>query len=122
MNDSAHIHATGAPELRLRCSLCGEAIGVYEPLIAIERGRARQSSCAAEPEIGRAAGEFRHRECHERRSAPAPRGVPRQGSASAPAPHDRQAPVGASASAVTPHDGQGSARACAFAPESALAG
>jgi hypothetical protein len=78
MNDSAHIHATGAPELRLRCSCCGEAIGVYEPLIAIERGRARQSSCAAEPDIGRAEAEFRHRECHERRSAPAPRGAPAQ--------------------------------------------
>jgi hypothetical protein len=98
MNDGAHIHATGAPDLRLRlrCSLCGEAIGVYEPLIAIERGRARQSSCAAEPEIGSAAGEFRHRECHERRSAPAPREAPvPDGAPAAPygSPAPRRAPA-----------------------------
>jgi hypothetical protein len=104
MNDNnGHIADRRVPRPGPRCDVCGEPIGVYEPLIAIERGRARRTSRASEPGIGRAAGEYRHRECHdERRGAPASRDLP--------------------APAVTPPDGQGSARACAFARESALAG
>jgi hypothetical protein len=103
MNDNGHIADRRAPRPGPCCDVCGEPIGVYEPLIAIERGRARRTSRASEPGIGTAAGEYRHRECHdERRGAPASRDV--------------------SAPAVIPQDGQGSARACASARESTLAG
>lgn len=67
MNDNGHIHATPGPYHGLRCGLCGEAIGVYEPLIAIEHGRARQTSRAAEPALASAPGDYRHLDCHERR-------------------------------------------------------
>jgi hypothetical protein len=47
------------------CRCCGEPIGVYEPLVAIERGRARMTSRAAEPAISATPGEYRHLACHE---------------------------------------------------------
>lgn len=72
MGENGHIHAKLAPEPRLRCSCCGQVIGVYEPLIAIERGRVRRSSRAAEPELATTPGEYRHLACHERRAQPRP--------------------------------------------------
>jgi hypothetical protein len=48
----------------LRCGRCGEIIGVYEPLVLLEGRAARSTSCAAEPELMRATGDFFHRACH----------------------------------------------------------
>ncbi len=73
MNDNRHIQAAEAANGRLACGVCGEPIGVYEPLIAIERGRARRSALAAEPQIATTSGECRHLECHERHSRAAAR-------------------------------------------------
>lgn len=70
MSDTGHAQAQGAPQVtggRVAgpvCSCCGESIGVYEPLIAVERGRARRTSRAAEPQIATSPGEYRHLECH----------------------------------------------------------
>ena len=35
-----------------RCAICGDAIGVYEPLLAIDRDSARPASLAREPDLG----------------------------------------------------------------------
>jgi hypothetical protein len=35
----------------LRCPHCGDAIGVYEPLVVLAGERARETSMAAEPEL-----------------------------------------------------------------------
>jgi hypothetical protein len=59
-----------APAPGPRCSCCGEPVGVYEPLVAIERGRARQTSRAAEPAIATTPGEYRHLACHAHRAQP----------------------------------------------------
>ena len=50
---------------------------MYERLIAIERGRARRPSRAAEPALTTTPGEYRHLDCHERHTQPRPR-VPLQ--------------------------------------------
>ena len=49
----------------LRCACCGDVIGVYEPLIALAGGRARETSLAAEavPAEGRA--DCYHRACYD---------------------------------------------------------
>jgi hypothetical protein len=49
----------------LRCDRCGDLIGVYEPLVALEDGTARGTSLAAEGHAGGAAT-YRHRACHLR--------------------------------------------------------
>jgi len=36
----------------LVCPVCGDVIGVYEPLIALEGGSARRTSLALEPMLG----------------------------------------------------------------------
>jgi hypothetical protein len=49
----------------LRCTHCGEVIGVYEPLIAISDGRAYETSLAAgAPGAGHKTGCF-HRVCYD---------------------------------------------------------
>jgi hypothetical protein len=49
----------------LRCAHCGDVIGMYEPLVVIEDGAARQTSCAAEPPLlAGAHGDCYHRDCH----------------------------------------------------------
>jgi len=35
----------------LRCPICTDVIGVYEPVIAIGRGRHRMTSIAQEPDV-----------------------------------------------------------------------
>ncbi len=52
----------------LRCRRCGEVIGVYEPLIRVEEGRALESSRAVQPELSDADAEHYHRACFERSS------------------------------------------------------
>jgi hypothetical protein len=53
---------------RLRCARCGDAVGIYEPLVVIDAQGARQSSYAADPRLLRGGAELLHCACH----APAP--------------------------------------------------
>jgi hypothetical protein len=49
----------------LRCARCGDVIGAYEPLVVLEAGGARQTSCAAEPQLALDDGERYHRACYD---------------------------------------------------------
>jgi hypothetical protein len=55
----------------LLCSHCGDAIGVYEPLVAVVDGRPLETSRAAEPRAGEAAVPCFHRGCYEQAHAEA---------------------------------------------------
>lgn len=48
-----------------RCAHCGEVIGVYEPLVALARGRARETSVAAEAVSANCDADCFHRACYE---------------------------------------------------------
>ncbi len=52
-----------------RCTRCGEVIGVYEPLILIERGEPRETSRAAEPGSGTEGTARFHHACYLRAAA-----------------------------------------------------
>jgi hypothetical protein len=56
----------------LRCELCGEVIGVYEPLVRLLDGRAHESSRALEPVSSDRGGGHYHRACYERLSGNQP--------------------------------------------------
>ncbi len=47
----------------LRCPACGDALGVYEPLVAISRGSARITSLAREPDVNSGTDAVVHRVC-----------------------------------------------------------
>ena len=47
----------------LRCPACGDALGVYEPLVAISRGSARITSLAREPDVPSGTDALVHRSC-----------------------------------------------------------
>ncbi len=47
----------------LRCQVCGDVIGTYEPLVVLASGEARHTSRAAERDLLRAPGEHYHRDC-----------------------------------------------------------
>jgi hypothetical protein len=47
----------------LRCPACGDALGVYEPLVAISRGSARITSLAREPDVQSGTDAVVHRTC-----------------------------------------------------------
>jgi hypothetical protein len=49
-----------------RCCRCGEVIGVYEPLVAVVDGRARETSRALEPDTAGRVGDCYHRACYQR--------------------------------------------------------
>jgi len=49
----------------LRCVHCGDVIGVYEPLIALAHGRARETSVAAEAVPADSQAECYHRACYD---------------------------------------------------------
>lgn len=51
-------------EQAMRCGRCGDAIGVYEPLVLVKDGEVRITSVAAEAHIGEEPGERFHRACH----------------------------------------------------------
>jgi hypothetical protein len=51
---------------RFHCRLCGEVIGVYEPLVAFTSSGSRTTSRAAEPELD-PADTYYHRLCYLRR-------------------------------------------------------
>ena len=48
---------------RLRCHHCEDVIGVYEPMIVLTDGQARNTSRAAEPDERGFRGECYHRAC-----------------------------------------------------------
>jgi len=57
--------ATPARE-RVRCTHCGEVIGVYEPVIHVVGGRPEKTSRAAEPSLSTgSAGPIYHLLCYE---------------------------------------------------------
>lgn len=49
-----------------RCSHCGEVIGVYEPLVVLVQGQARETSRLLEPLVGSHADVQYHRACFDR--------------------------------------------------------
>jgi hypothetical protein len=49
----------------LHCAHCGEVIGVYEPLVALAAGRARETSVAAEALPADSHADHYHRACYE---------------------------------------------------------
>jgi hypothetical protein len=51
----------------LHCHDCGEVIGVYEPLVTLVDGHARELSRAADPHVTARDGECLHRACFEQR-------------------------------------------------------
>lgn len=53
------------------CRFCGDVIGVYEPLIVLREGEARETSRAARH--GRLCGELYHRACYQLRGEPSER-------------------------------------------------
>ncbi len=50
-------------EVLLRCYACGDALGIYEPLVAIGRGRGRVTSLAREPDAASAGETLVHHAC-----------------------------------------------------------
>jgi len=48
---------------RLRCAHCGEVLGVYEPIVVRDGRGARETSIAAEPELGASAADLYHARC-----------------------------------------------------------
>jgi hypothetical protein len=47
----------------LWCSACGDALGIYEPLVAIDGGRGRVTSLAREPNAASGPETLVHRMC-----------------------------------------------------------
>jgi hypothetical protein len=58
--DPLHNSAMSAPCV---CPVCGDAIGVYEPVLVIDGGWARTSSLLREPLLGSGADVVIHRAC-----------------------------------------------------------
>lgn len=50
----------------MRCGHCGDAIGVYEPLVLLADHQARTTSAAAEPHIAEEPGKLFHRSCYSK--------------------------------------------------------
>jgi len=48
---------------RVLCPLCGDVIGVYEPLLVVGGGAARRSSLAREPLLGSGEDVIVHHDC-----------------------------------------------------------
>ena len=46
-----------------RCQTCGDVIGVYEPIVLVEPPGRRETSLAAEPDLGYSALACHHRTC-----------------------------------------------------------
>lgn len=49
-----------------RCVSCEDVIGVYEPLVYLDRGLARHTSRAAEPSVTDGSRHCYHLDCYER--------------------------------------------------------
>ena len=52
-----------AARTTLRCGLCEDVIGVYEPLITLANGHPRMTSRATEAHVGAYGGPCFHRAC-----------------------------------------------------------
>jgi hypothetical protein len=65
-------HLRSAFPAPLRCVQCGDVIGVYEPLVAIEPQGPHLTSVAAEPGGFSVGAACFHAACHERMSADSP--------------------------------------------------
>ena len=59
------------PPGMLRCTHCGDVIGVYEPLVMLTHQEVRETSYAAQPDLP-SRGEYYHRACHAERQEDAP--------------------------------------------------
>lgn len=57
---------------RLTCDHCAEVIGVYEPVVLVIDGAARETSRAAEPTIGSEPRECYHQACYLERFGAVP--------------------------------------------------
>jgi hypothetical protein len=63
----------------LRCRHCEDVIGVYEPMIVLDNGRARDTSRAAEQDDAGLVGECYHSACYAQAHGESP-GAVRPGS------------------------------------------
>ena len=54
----------------LKCSVCGDALGVYEPVVVSAGGSMRTTSLAAEPELYFGSRTVIHRDCARAPAAP----------------------------------------------------
>lgn len=52
---------------KLTCDYCGQVIGVYEPMVVIAAGHARETSRAAEQVAAAAPRPHYHRDCYAER-------------------------------------------------------
>lgn len=57
---------------RMTCEYCADVIGVYEPIVVVIEGEARETSRAAEPTLCSEHGERYHRACFLERFGDAP--------------------------------------------------
>jgi hypothetical protein len=48
---------------RLRCPICDDVIGIYEPVVVIDQCRARHTSLTKEPSLGHGEQIVMHRHC-----------------------------------------------------------
>ena len=62
---------TGMPDERLRCALCEDVIGVYEPIVVLESGAFRHSSVLNEPNLD-SEQVLMHRDCAHSLPSPPP--------------------------------------------------
>lgn len=58
-------HEPSAAMERFLCEVCGDVIGVYEPLVMRTVDDERATSRAAEPELRASDGAYFHRECRD---------------------------------------------------------
>ena len=58
---------TGSPESVPRCALCGEPLGIYEPLIQLDGEKIIRTSRAARPDLPFFADSSFHAGCFEER-------------------------------------------------------
>jgi len=59
------VHELSAAAGRFVCEVCGDVIGVYEPLVMRTGENERKTSRAAEPELQARDGAYFHSECHD---------------------------------------------------------
>lgn len=52
---------------QMTCDHCAEVIGVYEPVVVVDEGEARETSRAAEPGVACEQGQRYHRACYMER-------------------------------------------------------
>ena len=56
---------TGSPESVPRCALCGEPLGIYEPLVELDGEKIIRTSRAARPDLPCVADSSFHARCFE---------------------------------------------------------